>query len=177
MGCRGHGSGYGEAERETVMISLIVAVDAQGGIGKNNQLLCHLPADLAYFKSKTLGKPIIMGRKTFESIGRALPGRHNIIVSQTLISQTGVTCVDSFEAALKLTQHAPEIMVIGGAKLFEIAISYADRIYLTYIDHVFEADVFFPALSTTTWKCISQEKRMQDEKNAYALTFCIYERV
>ncbi|HBI22071.1 MAG TPA: dihydrofolate reductase [Legionella sp.] len=159
------------------MISLIAAVDENRGMGKNNQLLCHLPADLKYFKQHTLGKPIIMGRKTFDSIGRALPGRLNIVLSQQKQSIVGVTVVDSLQEALHLAQPAPEIMVIGGANVFEQALPLTQRIYLTMIHHPFDADVFFPELDASIWRLGIQDHREHDEKNPYDMTFCQYERI
>ena len=156
-------------------ISLIAAVDEQLGLGKNNSLLCHLPADLQHFKTATFGKPIIMGRKTFDSIGKPLPGRMNIVLSQKALVIEGVTVVSSLAAALELTQDYPEVMIIGGARVFEEAISIADRIYLTVIHHQFDADVFFPAVDKSQWDCISSRERSQDETNRYDMTFYEYQ--
>ena len=158
------------------MISLIAAVDMQGGIGKNNKLLCHLPADLQYFKAMTSGKTIIMGRKTLESIGRALPDRQNIVLSRNELSIPGVIGCHSLEQALKTAQSAKEIMIIGGESVFDAALPLAGRVYLTVIKHIFAADVFFPALDLDLWECISQVERPADDKNAYALTFSVYAR-
>lgn len=156
-------------------ISLIAAVDEQYGLGKNNQLLCHLPADLQYFKQNTLHKPIIMGRKTWESIGKPLPERMNIVVSRQLKPIEGITVVDSLEKALQVASYAPEIMIIGGAQLFAEALPLAQRIYLTHIHHVFDADVFFPALDKAVWKPVSSVLREGDEKNQWDITFAVLE--
>ena len=158
------------------IISLIAAIDEQRGLGKDNALLCHLPADLKHFKETTLGKPIIMGRKTYQSIGRALPGRLNIVLSRQGIHIDDATVVESLEKALDLTTNEPEVMIIGGAKLFEQALSLADRIYLTLIHSHFAADVFFPQLKPSDWRCLEAIERVRDEKNHYDLTFCCYER-
>ncbi|RUR16225.1 dihydrofolate reductase [Legionella sp. km535] len=158
------------------IISLIAAVDERGGLGCNNQLLCHLPADLQYFKQTTMGKPIIMGRKTFESIGRPLPGRKNIVLSHSLISIDGVTVLDSLARAISSTAEENEVMIIGGANLFSLAIDIADRIYLTRIHHSFAADVFFPEINEEVWGCRKSGFRERDEKNQYDMTFLVYER-
>lgn len=155
------------------IISLIAAVDEQYGLGKNNQLLCHLPADLQYFKQNTLHKPIIMGRKTWESIGKPLPNRINIVLSKQLQATEGITVVDSLEKALQIVSDAEEIMIIGGAQLFAEALPLANRIYLTHIHHVFEADVFFPALDMTVWKPISSVFRERDAHNPWNMTFTV----
>ncbi len=157
-------------------ISLIAAIDEAGGLGINNQLLCHLPADLHHFKTVTMNKPIIMGRKTFASIGRPLPGRQNIVLSRSLASIDGVHIVDSLDKAIEYTAGQSEIMIIGGAELFNAAIDKAALLYITHIHHQFAADVFFPPIDSSIWHCQNQQFRPQDEKNAYDMTFCIYER-
>lgn len=157
-------------------ISLIAAIDNLGGLGYNNQLLAHLPADLAHFKSITMGKPIIMGRKTYESIGRPLPGRQNIIISTQLKPQQEITVVTSLENALVCTQGADEIMIIGGAQLFKQTIEIATRLYITLIDHQFVADVYFPIINERSWVCSERTVHYRDEKNAYDMSFCIFER-
>lgn len=157
-------------------ISLVAIIDNKNGIGKNNQLLCHLPNDLRYFKMITMGKPILMGRKTFESIGKPLPGRQNIILSHQPIIVEGATVVKSLEEAYELVAHEPELMVIGGATLYEQTLPHAHQIYLTVIDHQFEADVFFPKLDKTIWNCTYKSTAPKDEKNKYDLTFYKYER-
>ncbi len=157
-------------------ISLIAAVDENWGLGKNNQLLCHLPADLRHFKDITLGKPIIMGRKTYDSIGKALPGRLNIVLSKSIIDINGVTIFDSLPKALFFTKDEPELMIIGGAKIFEEALPIANQIYLTVIHAKFSADVYFPELDRKIWQCIEEINRPHDEKNIFDLTFYCYER-
>lgn len=159
-----------------MMISLIAAVDEQFGLGKNNALLCHLPADLQHFKSLTMGKPIIMGRHTFDSIGKTLPGRMNIILSRQQLNIPDATVVDSLEKALLLTKNQSEVMIIGGANVYEQAIEQAHRIYLTVIHHQFDADVFFPRLNKTHWKCLRAIERPRDEKNPFDMTFYEYQR-
>lgn len=159
------------------IISLIAALDEAGGLGKNNQLLCHLPADLQYFKATTMGKPIIMGRHTYESIGRPLPGRLNIVLSRTRSSIAGVTVIDSVDQIMEQTSTFPEIMIIGGAQLYEATINMASRLYMTRIHHRFDADVFFPDIDPQIWRCLKSEFRQRDERNLYDLTYYVYERI
>jgi len=160
-----------------MIISLIAAVDERYGLGMNNALLCHLPADLQHFKSVTMGKPIIMGRKTFESIGKPLSGRKNIVLSRQHLMSEGVSVVSSLDAALNLIKDQHEVMIIGGAQVYEQAMVYADRIYLTVIHHQFIADVYFPSITAKDWLCIDTEERPRDEKNSYDLTFHTYQRI
>ena len=158
------------------IVSIIAAVDTHYGLGKDNHLLCHLPADLKHFKSLTLGKPIVMGRRTFESIGNPLPQRHTIVVSSTLLPRSDISIVGSLNEALDLTKDVPEVMIIGGARLFEEALKIAQRIYLTEIHHHFEADVFFPDINKTEWIEKESFTQVKNEKNAYDMKFCIYEK-
>jgi dihydrofolate reductase len=157
------------------IISMIAAVDEQRGLGKDNKLLCHLPADLKHFKELTLGKPIIMGRKTYESIGRALPGRLNIVLSKHAKPIIDITLAHSLDEALEITKDSPEVMVIGGANLFAQALPLAHRVYLTIIRAQFDADVFFPELDKNAWQCMEVIDRPHDEKNPYDLSFCRYD--
>ncbi|MFA5960587.1 MAG: dihydrofolate reductase [Tatlockia sp.] len=159
------------------LIRLVAAIDEQYGLGKDNALLCHLPADLQHFKNITLGKPIIMGRKTYESIGRALPGRLNIVLSTQQMEIEGVEVVDSLEKAFALLSEVKEAAVIGGAALFKQAMPYASRMDLTVIHHTFAADVFFPSFNAADWHCTEKCFRLKDEKNSYDLTFYHYERL
>ncbi len=158
-------------------LSLIAIVDEAGGIGNNNQLLCHLPADLQYFKSITLGKPIIMGRNTYESIGKPLPGRKNIVISKTLPTTDAITVATSINEAIESAQSAEEIMVIGGSTLYSQTIEFANRLYITRIHHHFTADVFFPHIDLEIWYCREQTFRQRDDQNPYDLTFQIYEHI
>jgi dihydrofolate reductase len=158
-------------------ISLIMALDEQGGMGLNNRLPWHLPAELAYFKAVTMGKPIVMGRKTFESIGRPLPGRLNLVLSRKTFEAEGVTVVSGLDAALRVAQDAPEVMVIGGMAVYQAALPYASKLYLTRVHHVFEADVFFPELDWHAWHLAHREERKSDDKNAYDMSFHTYDRV
>ncbi len=158
------------------IISLIAAIDEHRGLGKENKLLCHLPADLRHFKDLTIGKPVIMGRKTYESIGKALPGRLNIVLSKKhAFNLEDATVVNSLSQAIALTTDSPEVMIIGGAQLFQQALPIAQRAYLTLIHAQFDADVFFPELNEKQWHCSKSVSRMSDEKNKYDMTFYYYE--
>ncbi|WDE12367.1 type 3 dihydrofolate reductase [Thalassomonas haliotis] len=159
-------------------LSLIVACADNNIIGKDNQMPWHLPADLAYFKKTTLGKPIIMGRKTYESIGRPLPGRQNIVISRNPdFSAEGVDVVTCVDQALALAGGVEEIMVIGGGAIYSHCLPAATRLYVTHIKAGIEGDTRFPDFdSENTWVKTASELRPADEKNAYDLDFCVYER-
>lgn len=165
------------------ILSMIVATADNNIIGKDNDMPWHLPADLAYFKKVTLGKPIIMGRKTYESIGRALPGRRNIVISRDgSYQREGVDTVTSVEQALSLvdgsdgSEAVDEIMVIGGGAIYAHCLGKADRLYITHINAAIDGDTQFPAYDDGSWTKISSEQRASDEKNAYSLDFCVYDR-
>lgn len=158
------------------MLSIIAAIDDKGAIGYNNALLCHLPADLKYFKDMTIGKPIIMGRKTFESIGRPLPGRQNIVISRNLSPINGVDVVDSIESALEMVKQSPEAVIIGGSEIYQQFMDLADRLYITIIHHEFLADTHFPVIDPGVWNCREKVFRQKDVNNRYDMTFCIYDR-
>lgn len=161
-----------------MIISLIVAVARNHVIGNRNALPWHLPADLKYFKRITLGKPIIMGRKTFESIGRPLPGRMNIIITHERDYQAAACIVvHSIDDALKTAQAHEEVMVIGGAKLFEQTLPRADRIYLTEIAEDFVGDVFFPALNQNDWRETQRTTHPADEHNPHIYSFVVLDRI
>ena len=162
-------------------LSLIVATAQHNVIGRHNQLPWHLPQDLRYFKAVTLGKPIIMGRKTFESIGRPLPGRVNIVVSrQRDWSFAGVIVASSLEAALAIAgqqeQQGDEVMVIGGAEIYRHALALAQRVYLTQIDLEVEGgDAFFPDLPASQWQLVSETAGESDAHLAHR--FLVFERI
>jgi|TARA_B110000902_G_C14292649_1_gene581675 dihydrofolate reductase len=156
------------------MLSLIVARASNGVIGKDNQLPWFLPADLKYFKAVTMGKPIVMGRKTFESIGRPLPGRQNIVVTRNVnFISDGITVVHSVEAAIAAANAVEEVMLIGGSELYKLSLPLADRIYLTEIYQDFDGDAHFPPLASQ-WREISREDHVSDDGLAYS--FCIFDR-
>lgn len=158
-------------------LNLIVAVDERNGIGKNNQLPWHLPADLKHFKTLTTGHPIIMGRKTFDSIGKVLPNRRNIIISrQNELKITAADVCNSLEQALVLCKNEEDVFVIGGAQIFDEALPLADVLYLTLIHHNFDADTFFPKIDKDEWKEAESVRYEPDEKNAYPYTFIKYRR-
>lgn len=158
-----------------MIISLIAALDEAGGIGYNNKLLTHLPADLKYFKTVTMSKPIVMGRHTYESIGKPLAGRMNIIISKQLKTEAGIAVVPNLAEALKLID-SPEVMIIGGGQLYAETIDIADRLYLTTIHHQFPADIFFPNVDLSRWRLKESHFQKQDDANPYDLTFSIYEK-
>lgn len=157
-------------------VSLIVAVDERGGMGIEGRLPWHLPADLAYFKQTTIGKPVMMGRKTFVSIGRPLPKRLNIVLSRHVTHLEGVTVLPSLEAALLSTRHLPEVMVIGGAEIFRLALPIANCIYLTRVHAIFPADTYFPVFDASDWQETLLFKHAADAANAYDLSFYRYEK-
>ena len=160
------------------MISLIAAMDENRLIGKNNDLPWRLPADLAYFKKVTMDHTVVMGRKTFESIGKPLPGRENVIVtSQQDYKVEGATVVHSIDELLALDTNSKELFIIGGAHLYEQNLPYADRLYLTEIQEQFEGDAYFPAFNQSEWNVISKEQGVKDEKNPYPYFFTVYERM
>ena len=157
-------------------LSLIVAMAKNRVIGSNNQMPWHLPADFAYFKKVTLGHPVIMGRKTFESIGRPLPGRRNIVVSRNpAFRAEGVDVMTSLDAAIKACQNT-EAFVIGGATLYAEALPHADRLFITEVDASPNGDTLFPSLDKNLWREITRERREADEKNLHAMEFVVLER-
>ena len=159
------------------ILSMIVAHADDRIIGKDNDMPWHLPADLAYFKKTTLGKPVIMGRKTYESIGRPLPGRLNIVISRdTSYQAEGVTTVLSVDKALEAAGDVEEIMVIGGGAIYAHCLDKADRLYITHIKAKVDGDTIFPAYDLQFWNKVSSELRPADDKNLYDLDFCVYER-
>ncbi|HLP32348.1 MAG TPA: dihydrofolate reductase [Bacteroidia bacterium] len=163
-----------------MIISLIVVADEHNGIGKNNQLLCHLPADLKYFKQTTTGHHIVMGRKTYDSVGKPLPNRVNIVITRnSLLSIPGCVVVADLQQAISYAAEngETELFITGGGTIYEQAIGIANRIYLTRIHHNFEADTFFPVIEPTMWKELSSEFNEQDEKNKYDYTFQVLERL
>lgn len=159
------------------MISIIAAIAKHNVLGMNNRLPWHLPADLAYFKQLTVGKPVVMGRKTFESIGKPLPNRQNFVITrQKNYTSTGVFIYSSLESVLAALKDAPEIMIIGGADIYRQAIPLANRMYLTFVDCECEGDTFFPVWDEQAWRLLSEETCLPDEKNQYAFTRRIFER-
>lgn len=159
------------------MLSLIVAIGEHNEIGKAGKMPWHLPADLKHFKTITLGKPIIMGRKTFEAIGKPLPERRNIVITREKAYRAdGCEVAHSLPAALVLAAGVPEIMVIGGGEIYREALPRAQRIYLTRVDAICDADTFFPALDPTDWRETEHEDHASDERNVHAYSFITLER-
>lgn len=161
-------------------ISLVVAAALNNGIGLGNQLLWHLPADLKHFKNITWAGVVIMGRKTFESVGKPLPGRLNIVITSNAQWEhaTVLTAKNLDEAiALATAQHFKEIFIIGGGQVYNEALAKAEFVYLTRVQATLQADTFFPELNNTQWQCISKEAFKADEKNAFDLSFEKWERV
>lgn len=160
-----------------MIISLVAAMDEGRVIGIDNRLPWRLPADLQHFRRVTLGKPVLMGRKTFDSIGKPLAGRDNIVVTQDRhYRPAGVTVVHSIDEALAAAGDAGEIMVIGGASFYEQLLPHARRLYLTEIHHRFAGDAFFPAVDPEAWRETAREDHGPDEKNPYAYSFVTLER-
>lgn len=159
------------------MISLIVAHDPNRVIGSNNKMPWHIPGDLAYFKEKTMNKAMVMGRKTYESIGRVLPGRMNIIVTRNPSYQVkGAEVVSTVDEAIALAKsYHEEVMVIGGEQIFRAVMDQADRLYITHIKNAFEGDTFFPTYSEDDWVLVDKTDEMQTlEGVTYA--YLIYEK-
>ena len=165
-----------------MILSIIVAIANNRVIGLNNQMPWHMPADLAWFKKNTLNKPVIMGRKTFESIGRPLPNRHNIVISRQANNKASinpnVTWVQSIDEAISLVnkQQVEEAFIIGGGNIYNQVLPLVNRLYLTHIDAQLEGDTYFPNYSQTSWRQIYLEEHKADENNRYDYQFEILER-
>lgn len=154
------------------MLSMIAAAGTNGALGKDNQLLWHLPADLAWFKQTTLGKPVVMGRKTYDSVGRPLPKRRNVVISRNAgLRIIGVEVCHSLDAALILLRDEPEVMIVGGAEIYRMALPLAHRIYLTVVEIAPEADAFFPELPLAEWRLAEEQVMEPDARNALRMRF------
>lgn len=161
------------------MLAAIWAQDQNGLIGKNQTLPWHLPNDLQYFKKMTVGKTMVMGRKTFEGMGsRPLPNRQTIILTRNLdYHHPGVTVMHSLEDILELARQQEEpMMIVGGSTIYTDFFPYIDRLYRTVIEETFEGDTYFPSINWEEWQLIEQTEGMMDEKNKYAHRFETYER-
>lgn len=158
-------------------ISLVLAASENDIIGKGNALPWRLPADLKYFKTVTLGKPIVMGRKTWESLGKPLPGRTNIVMTRRPLQFSGCVVVEDVAAALRAAGDADELMVIGGADIFREFLPLAQRIYLTRVHAVIDGDVVFPLPEPAQWRELSRQDYPADERHAYPFSFIVLERV
>lgn len=162
-----------------MIISMIAAMANNRVIGKDNQMPWHLPADFAWFKRSTMGKPVVMGRKTYDSIGRPLPGRLNIVISRDAnLEIEGVTTVTSIEKALELVSDVEEVMIIGGGKIYLDFLTRADRLYLTHIDLDVEGDTQFPDYeAVANWEILESTSFSPDEVNQYHYRFVIYNKL
>ena len=158
-------------------LSIVVAMDDNNLIGKGNGLPWHLPADLTFFKKITTGHSILMGRKTYDSIGKTLLNRRNIVITRnTDVSIPGCEVVDSIEKALSITQDEEEIMVIGGANLFEQLLPEVNKLYITRIEGEFEGETYFPHYDENDWLELSCESHQPDEINKHAYHFITFKR-
>ena len=161
------------------MISIIVAIDRNNAIGLNNQLLCHLPDDLKYFKKVTSGHTVVMGLRTYESLPvKPLPNRKNIVISDTVIPlPAGCILTQSIEEACRQCNTAEECFVIGGAQIYRQMFPFAQKLYITRIYHSFDADVWFPEIKDEEWQLQTIEQHTPDEKHIYAFSFETYTRI
>ena len=158
-------------------LSLIVAMATNHTIGINNQMPWHLSADLKKFKKITMGHPIIMGRKTFESIGQPLPGRQNIIISRNSgYKQEGCLVFNNLDSALQSCAEIDEVFVIGGATLYEATLTRADRLYITEIQQAFDGDTWFPDIKKEQWREVAREDIADDSSVNFSYSFIVYER-
>lgn len=159
------------------MITIIAAIAENNALGKDNQLIWHLPADLKRFKKVTSNHHIIMGRKTFESLGKPLPNRTTIIITRNPnYTAEGCVIVNSLQEAIDAATEDENPFILGGAEIYTLAIEIADKLDLTFVHHQFEADVFFPKIDKTVWKETSREDFKADEKNIYDYSFVTYIR-
>jgi len=161
-------------------ITIIAAIANNNALGKDNDLIWHLPADLKRFKKVTSGHHILMGRNTFESIGKPLPNRTTVIITRNSeYKATGCIVVDSIEKAIEVAKEDEQIFIIGGAQIYKqtIASNLVDQLDITKVHHAFDADVYFPEIDTTIWKEISSEDFDADEKNKYDYSFIRYKKV
>ena len=162
------------------MIALVVAASENNAIGKNNQLLWHLPNDLKFFKNTTWGSVVIMGRKTFESVNKPLPGRINIVITQQTSWQAeGVTTVHSVEEAIEkgYQTDCKELFIIGGGEIYRQSLNLADKIIMTRVHTSIEGDTFFPEIDTKEWAQTKSTHFEADDKNAFPHTFEVWERI
>lgn len=162
------------------MLSIIVAVAKNNVIGKDNQLIWHLPEDLKRFKRLTTNHTIIMGRKTFESLGRVLPNRKHVILcndAKMSVDDENVEILDDISKLKKYKDSEEENFVIGGATIYKLLMPYADKMYVTHINEEFEGDVYFPEISENDWKITEREKGLIDEKNPFDYEYVTYERI
>ena len=172
-----------------MIISIIAAIGKNNELGKDNQLLWQLPADMKHFRDITSGHIVIMGRKTYESIGRPLPNRRNIVITrETDYQKDGIEVVNSLPEALKIASLEQgkkfeenddeiEVFIIGGGQIYNEAIANADKLYITHVDATLPADTYFPEISCEEWEKTSSESHEADEKNPYPYTFSEYRKI
>ena len=158
------------------MVSIIAAVAQNGTIGDQNALLWHITEDMRFFRQTTSGHPVIMGRKTYESLGRPLPKRTNVVITRQPITIEGCTVVHSLEEAIALFAPEEEIFIIGGAQIYREALALADRLYLTHIEQNYEGDTVFPEWNRAEWRLISEERHERGEEYPHPFAFTCYER-
>ena len=159
--------------------SIIVAISDNNAIGRNNELLWHISADLKFFKKQTLGWPVIMGRKTFESIGRALPGRANIVISRNFNTGEEVEVVNSLKEAFAIAEstNLEKCFVMGGGQIYAQALEFADRLVVTHVHTVIDdADTFFPQIDQNVWNVVNRSEMFTDEETGYTYEFVEYEK-
>lgn len=159
-----------------MIVSIVVAISENNAIGKNNKLLWHLPNDLKHFKEITTGHTVIMGRKTYESVGKPLPNRRNIILTQQSITIPGCEVVNSLDDAIELCVGEPEIFIVGGAEIYRQSMHLTDRIYLTIVHKEFDGDTYFPEIKADEWKEVTKESHQPDNKNLLPYSFITFER-
>ncbi|QKJ30549.1 dihydrofolate reductase [Mucilaginibacter mali] len=159
-----------------MIISAVVAIAENNAIGKNNQLLWHLPNDLKHFKRITSGHTVIMGRKTYDSVGRPLPNRRNIIITRQNIEIPGCEVVGSVDEAIALCAGEEEVFIVGGAEIYKLAMPQTDRIYLTIVHQSFNADAYFPQIDDNEWAETEREDHGTDEKHAIPYSFITLQR-
>ena len=165
-------------------IAIIVAAAENGVIGRDGKMPWHLPSELKYFRARTIGKPVVMGRKTFQAIGKPLPGRENIVVTRDVsFASPGIVTAPSLEAALvtarqlAAAREATEIMIIGGADIYRQALSLAQRVYLTRVSMSPDGDATFPDLSPSAWRLIEETPIPQGDPSEVRATACVYDRI
>ncbi|MBR2013910.1 MAG: dihydrofolate reductase [Alistipes sp.] len=159
------------------MVSIIVAIAANGVIGDKNSLLWHIKEDMRFFRQKTTSHPVIMGRKTYDSLGRPLPNRTNVVISRTLNHIEGCRVVHSLEEAIALFRSEEEIFIIGGAQIYAQALDVADRMYITRIEHSYEGDTSFPEWNRAQWQLVEKESMLCGENFRYPFSFETYVRI
>ena len=159
-----------------MIASIVVAISENHAIGKDNKLLWYLPKDLKHFKDITTGGTVIMGRKTYDSVGKPLPKRRNIIVTRQPITIEGCEVVNSIEAALDLCRDEDEVFIVGGAEIYKQAMHLTDRIYLTIVHENIDGDTYFPEIKEDIWKETERADHEPDEKNALPFSFITLER-